>query len=99
MALAVVLGASGCCGSIPLSLRCGGSEWASAAARDGRRVVWGVAARARVFGGSFWESAVALKRCYPTVCAIKFCLRFVVAAMNVEPGARILTCIVAFDDV
>ena len=24
------------------------------------------------FGGSFWESAVALKRCYPTVCAITF---------------------------
>ena len=47
MALAVVLGASGCCGSIPLSLRLGGSEWASAATRGVRRVVWGVAARAR----------------------------------------------------
>ena len=45
MALAVVLGASSCCGSIPLSLRCGGSERASAAARGGRRGPRGLALR------------------------------------------------------
>ena len=62
MALAVVLGASGCCGSIPLSLRCGGSEWASAAARGGRRAVWGVAARAHRFG---WAAAWRLTGASP----------------------------------
>ena len=50
VALAVVLGASGCCGSIPLSLRCGGSEWVSAAARGGRRGSRGLALRARMRG-------------------------------------------------
>ena len=50
MALAVVVGASGCCGSIPLSLRCGGSEWVSAAARGGRRGSRGLALRARMRG-------------------------------------------------
>ena len=50
MALAVVLGASGCCGSIPLSLWLGGSEWASAAARGGRRGPRGVALRAHSVG-------------------------------------------------
>ena len=50
VALAVVVGESGCCGSIPLSLRCGGSEWVSAAARGGRRGSRGLALRARMRG-------------------------------------------------